>query len=89
MHLSERPSFDPSDRLMAVVTGATGGIGSALCDGLANLGWSLVLVNRSQSKALEQKGTLLTNHPDLSVTLVQADLMDLADIRRACRELLG
>lgn len=88
MHLSERPLFDSSDRLTVVVTGSTGGIGSALCDELARLGWSLILVNRSQSKALEQKSTLLTNHPDLSITLVQADLMDLADIRRACRELL-
>ena len=88
MHLSERPSFAPSDRLTAVVTGSTGGIGSALCDELARLGWSLVLINRSQSKALEQKSAILKNHPDLSVTLVQVDLMDLADIRRAGRELL-
>lgn len=88
MNLSGRPLFDSSERLTAIVTGSTGGIGSALCDELARLGWSLVLINRSQSKALEQKSAILENHPDLSVTLVQADLMDLADIRRACRELL-
>ena len=40
-----------SDRKIAVITGSTGGIGSAIADQLAAGGLDLVLVNRNAEKA--------------------------------------
>ena len=77
------------DRKIAVITGSTGGIGSAIADQLAAGGWDLVLVNRSAEKASQQKTDLNTAHPEAKVDLVQADLMDTDQIKRAAREILA
>ncbi|MEM8919563.1 MAG: SDR family NAD(P)-dependent oxidoreductase [Pseudomonadota bacterium] len=71
----------------AVITGSTGGIGKAVCAKLADDGWSLVLVNRSQSKAEAQRKELHQTYPDLSVELVGTDLMDLVEIDKTCKEI--
>ena len=71
----------------AVITGSTGGIGKAVCARLAQDGWSLVLVNRSQIKAEAQRDELRQRHPELEVDLSQTDLMDLAAIDKSCREI--
>ncbi|MEM1196867.1 MAG: SDR family NAD(P)-dependent oxidoreductase [Pseudomonadota bacterium] len=73
--------------MTAVVTGSTGGIGGAVCDELASQGWSLILVNRSQSKAFDQKERLVAKYPDITVDLVETDLMDLTRIEQSCREI--
>ncbi|MEM6312399.1 MAG: SDR family NAD(P)-dependent oxidoreductase [Pseudomonadota bacterium] len=78
-----------SDRKIAVITGSTGGIGSAIADQLAAGGWDLVLVNRNAEKALQQKTDLNTAHAGAKVDLVQADLMDTDQIKRAAREILA
>ncbi|WP_299706160.1 SDR family NAD(P)-dependent oxidoreductase [uncultured Tateyamaria sp.] len=78
-----------SDRKIAVITGSTGGIGSAIADQLAASGWDLVLVNRSAEKSSQQKRDLNTAHPGAKVDLVQADLMDTDQIKRAAREILA
>ncbi|MEM6310981.1 MAG: SDR family NAD(P)-dependent oxidoreductase [Pseudomonadota bacterium] len=78
-----------SDRKIAVITGSTGGIGGAIADQLASGGWDLVLVNRSAEKASQQKTDLNTAHPEAKVDLVQADLMDTDQIKRAAREILA
>ncbi|MEL6505980.1 MAG: SDR family NAD(P)-dependent oxidoreductase, partial [Pseudomonadota bacterium] len=38
-----------------MITGSTGGIGSAIAGQLAASGWDLVLVNRSAEKASQQR----------------------------------
>jgi len=73
----------------AVITGSTGGIGAAVCERLAEAGWALVLVNRSQAKAEKQRDELLQSYPELKVDLVQTDLMDLAQIEESCREVFN
>ncbi|MEL6467719.1 MAG: SDR family NAD(P)-dependent oxidoreductase [Pseudomonadota bacterium] len=78
-----------SGRKIAVITGSTGGIGSAIADQLAAGGWDLVLVNRSAEKASRQKTDLNTAHPKANVDLVQADLMDTDQIKRAAGEILA
>ncbi len=75
-----------TSNLTAVVTGSTGGIGAAIALQLVQAGWSLILVNRSQDKAKVQREELLQAVPSASVELVRADLMDLADIAKACAE---
>ena len=77
------------DRKIAVITGSTGGIGSAIADQLAAGGWDLVLVNRNAEKAVQQKTDLNTAHAGAKVDLVQADLMDTDQIKRAAREILA
>ena len=78
-----------SDRKIAVITGSTGGIGGAIADQLAAGGWDLVLVNRNAEKALQQKTDLNTANAGAKVDLVQADLMDTDQIKRAAREILA
>ena len=73
-----------NDTRIAVITGSTGGIGSAIASQLASEGWALVLVNRNKAKAEAQKDAL----GGTSVTLIEADLMDLAQIKRAALEIL-
>ena len=72
-----------------MITGSTGGIGGAIADQLAVGGWDLVLVNRSAEKASQQKTDLTTAHPEANVDLVQADLMDTDQIKRAAGEILA
>ena len=64
----------------SLVTGSTGGIGSEIVKILASRRQSLILLNRSQSKADAQRTALLRSYPDLAVELVTADLMDTNQI---------
>ncbi|MEL7281361.1 MAG: SDR family NAD(P)-dependent oxidoreductase [Pseudomonadota bacterium] len=76
-------------RKIAVITGSTGGIGSAIADQLATAGWDLVLVNRNEKKANQQKAALTAAHPDAVVDLVQADLMDIPQIKAAALTIIA
>ncbi|MEL6934646.1 MAG: SDR family NAD(P)-dependent oxidoreductase [Pseudomonadota bacterium] len=78
-----------TERKIAVITGSTGGIGGAIANQLAASGWDLVLVNRSAEKASQQRAELNSAHPDVGVDLIQADLMDVDQIKRAAGEILA
>lgn len=59
---------------VAVVLGATGGIGQAICEKLAASGWSLYLhynVNEADAKKLQ--ASLSVTYPKLEFTIVQSD----------------
>ncbi|MEM6759484.1 MAG: SDR family NAD(P)-dependent oxidoreductase [Pseudomonadota bacterium] len=75
-----------SQAKVAVITGSTGGIGSAIADQLAAAGWSLALVNRNAAKAEAQKAEITRAHPQAQIDLFQADLMDVDQIKRAAKE---
>lgn len=76
-------------RKIAVITGSTGGIGSAIADQLTKAGWNLVLVNRNEQKAKQQKATLAAAYPNAVVDLVKADLMDIAQIKAAAQTIIA
>lgn len=59
------------------VTGSTGGLGKALCSYLAELGASLVLLDRNGERSRIHRAELLDNHPNLCVECVPLDLEDL------------
>jgi 3-oxoacyl-[acyl-carrier protein] reductase len=66
-----------------LVTGASGGIGSAICETLAQRGVTVVLHYQSDRAAAEATRRAL---PGSGHTLVQADLSDPAAIERLWRE---
>ena len=70
------------------VTGATGGLGSALCRNILALGGSLVLLNRSKTKTDALAASLREDFPGASITFLQTDLTDMASVRAACGALL-
>jgi short-subunit dehydrogenase len=64
---------------IAVVTGASSGIGRAIAEGLALKGVSLCLVGRSIEKLKQIKEALLQNSPH--VEICKADLADTEDVK--------
>jgi len=68
---------------VAVITGASGGIGSAVAKALQSSGWSLVLTARSTEKLNQLAGELGS-----SVAVVPGDICDAALPERLLREAL-
>ena len=69
------------------VSGSTGGIGRELCFYLASLDASLVLVDRNYAKSQAFKDELIERYPELSVTLLTADMSDQASVNSAIESL--
>lgn len=68
------------------VSGSTGGIGKVLCEHLAALGASLILINRSAEKSEKQR-TALKDKYGVSVRVILADFEDFDSVEAACEEL--
>ncbi|MHC4996348.1 MAG: SDR family NAD(P)-dependent oxidoreductase [Planctomycetota bacterium] len=64
---------------MALITGAGSGIGRAVAESLADEGWSLVLVGRTESKLRDTAGGL---GEGVSTVLCAADVSNAADCGR-------
>ena len=69
------------------VTGSTGGLGTALCNHLASLGASLILLDRNPQKAAALHDSLLAAHPSLELTHITVDMEDMGAVRAACDRL--
>ena len=78
-----------NDKKTAVLTGSTGGLGTAIANILAQRGWNLALVNsrRSQEKAGRQIEELRKQYPNQEFRGYRADLMDTADIVKAAEQI--
>ena len=66
---------------VAVVTGATSGIGEAAAAALAGAGASVVLAVRNRAKADATLARIMARHPKASVSVSLVDMADLASIR--------
>ena len=75
------------DGKTVAVTGSTGGLGMELCDYLASLGASLVLVDRNREKSEALAERLKGKYPSLAVKFVTADMADMASVKAAGEEL--
>ncbi len=70
-----------SSKGIAVITGASSGIGAIYADRLARRGYDLILVARSQDK-LDQVAKRVADATGRSVRTVAADLNDKTDLKR-------
>lgn len=61
---------------LAVVTGATGGIGSALAEALCKKGFSVCLVGRNQEKLLSTQSALKARFGQCGIYSVRCDITD-------------
>ena len=68
------------------VTGSTGGVGRPLCEYLASLGASLILINRNAETTAKQASELREKY-GAEVTMICADLEDFVSVKAACTEL--
>lgn len=71
------------------ITGATGALGRALCRYLAELGASLVLVDRNATRSDALKKELSASFPAASVICIGADLENMESVKEAATRLLA
>ena len=68
------------------VSGSTGGIGRELCDYLASLGASLILIDRNAGRSDAHRADLAEKYKT-PVKCVIADMEDISSVKTACAEL--
>ncbi len=71
------------------ISGATGGIGVELCRYLAQLGASLILLDRNTEKSRALGKSLQREYPSLSVSYIRLDLSDIYSVKAVASELSG
>lgn len=71
-----------------VVSGSTGGLGRALCNHLASLGASLVLLDRGRERSLAFAEELKKEY-GVKVDCVTADMTDMESVKKAAAELIS
>ena len=71
---------------IAVITGATSGIGTETAEGMLAAGCNVVLVCRNAQKADDLRKQFVQRHPSASVQVVLADLSQMTQVNRAAEE---
>ncbi len=69
------------------ITGATGGLGKAICEYLAQLGANIIMINRSEKKSKEFEKYLLLKYPSLCIKTIIADFENIQSVIYATNEL--
>ncbi len=69
------------------VSGATGGLGGALCRHLAACGASLILCDRNAARSRALGDALVREYPSLTVKYIPLDLADMTSVEAAARAL--
>ena len=72
---------------IAIITGATGGLGLETARVLASHGATVVLAGRDQAKLAKASSLLSSAQPDASVQTAEVDLASLESIRKAAADL--
>ncbi|MBW0105355.1 SDR family NAD(P)-dependent oxidoreductase [Pseudonocardia sp. KRD291] len=71
---------------VALVTGASSGLGEATAAGLARLGASVHLLVRNADKGQQSRARIQARVPDAVLTVEVCDVGELADVRRFCAD---
>jgi NAD(P)-dependent dehydrogenase (short-subunit alcohol dehydrogenase family) len=72
---------------VAVVTGASSGIGKAAAKALAADGWYVIGLGRNPARSQEALAEVRKHAPDAKIEMVVADLAELAQAARAAKEI--
>ncbi|HEX8470794.1 MAG TPA: SDR family oxidoreductase [Brevundimonas sp.] len=75
--------------ILAVVTGATGGLGLETALGLAGAGAEVALVGRNPTKGRDAAALIRARHPAANVWFEQVDLASLASVKDFADEMLA
>jgi ketoreductase len=67
----------------ALLTGASGSIGLAIADKLAEAGFDLLLFGRSEERLRSTTEQLIKNYPDVQIDLFTCDVREAAQVRAA------
>jgi NAD(P)-dependent dehydrogenase (short-subunit alcohol dehydrogenase family) len=76
-------------RMVAVVTGASGGLGLEVARELARRGGRVVMASRDQAKAAAARASIRGEIPDASLELQPLDLASLASVAEAAASILA
>ena len=79
---------DLTDKL-AVVTGATGGLGPETTLGLAGAGAEVALVGRNPAKGRDAAGLIRARYPHVRVWFEQVDLASLGSVQEFADDMLA
>lgn len=83
------PAPDALAETVAIVTGATSGLGAATAEGLARLGATVRMVVRDEEKAAGVRDQIVSRVPGARLVIDRCDLADLDDVRRLARRLVA
>ena len=72
---------------IAVVTGASSGIGRATAVALAARGWRVIGVGRDPARSAEAEAEIRAASPYEQADMIRADLSRMAEVERAAREI--
>ncbi len=76
----DKNTYSLSGKAVAI-SGSTGGLGQALCEHLATLGASLILLDRNENKASRLIEKLQSTHPYLRADYIKLDLSDIDNVK--------
>ena len=74
---------------VAVITGASSGVGRAAATALAKQGWRVIGQGRDAARTTEAEAEIRAAAPDARVDLLRADLASMADTARLADTILG
>lgn len=74
---------------VAVVTGASSGIGKAAAKALASEGWRVIAIGRDPERSAAAEAEIRAASKKGAVTMIQANLSLMADAARAAREIVA